>query len=151
MNSKEIINAHIEHFEKCRKAYIKASDIETANEYKKDIETFKTILQDLERLEELEKENRELIRKADCCMWIECNKISEENEELKDTIAKTYSEFGFSNLSDFRKEVRKVFIENQKLKNAIQQAIELLSVDGKGTKQQVKKMLSEVVKNVIMD
>ena len=66
-------------------------------------------------LEELEKENRELIRKADCCMWLECNKISEEND---------------------------------KFKNAIQQAIELLAVDGKGTKQEVKKMLSEVVENV---
>lgn len=73
------------------------------------------ILQDLDRLEELEKGNQE---------WIKLyNLITEGNWNLKN--------------------------ENQKLKKAIEQAIELLSVDGKGTKQEVKKLLSEVLDNEI--
>lgn len=69
------------------------------------------ILQDLERLEELEKGNQE---------WIKLyNLINEGNWNLK--------------------------IENQKLKNTIRKAIDLLSIDGKGTKQEVKKILSEVL------
>ncbi len=71
------------------------------------------IKQDLERLEQLEKENQEWIN-----LYI---LITEGNWNLKN--------------------------ENQKLKNAIEQAIELLSVDGKGTKQEVKKLLSEVLEN----
>ena len=39
--------------------------------------------QALDRLEKLEKENQELIKKADCCMWKDCNKISQENAKLK--------------------------------------------------------------------
>ena len=36
-----------------------------------------------ERKWELQKENQELIRKADCCLWKDCNKISQENQDLK--------------------------------------------------------------------
>lgn len=37
--------------------------------------------------------------------------------------------------------------ENQELKKVIKNAIELLSIDGKGTKQQVIKLLKEVLEN----
>ena len=37
--------------------------------------------------------------------------------------------------------------ENQELKKVIKKAIELLSIDGKGTKQQVIKLLKEVLEN----
>ena len=37
--------------------------------------------------------------------------------------------------------------KNQKLKSVILQSIELLSIDGKGTKQQVIKLLKEVLEN----
>lgn len=61
------------------------------------VETIKLELfkgkQDLDRLEELEKENQELkeenqelIKKSDCCLWKECNKISQENAKLKNAI-----------------------------------------------------------------
>lgn len=48
---------------------------------------FEYIFKDLDRLEEFEKENQELIKKkADCCLWKDCNKISQENEKLKKAI-----------------------------------------------------------------
>lgn len=37
--------------------------------------------------------------------------------------------------------------KNQELKEVIKNAIELLSIDGKGTKQQVIKLLKEVLEN----
>ena len=37
--------------------------------------------------------------------------------------------------------------ENQELKKVIKNAIELLSIDGKGTKKQVIKLLKEVLEN----
>lgn len=37
--------------------------------------------------------------------------------------------------------------KNQELKKVIKNAIELLSIDGKGTKQQVIKLLKEVLEN----
>lgn len=49
-------------------------------------EEYNIIKQDLDRLEELEKENQELIKKTDCCMWHECNKISQENTKFKKVI-----------------------------------------------------------------
>jgi hypothetical protein len=70
--SLEIVNAHIEMFKDCQKAYTKASDIETANEYKEDIKKFEIIKQDLERLENLEKENQELrdkLNSQDLDIW----------------------------------------------------------------------------------
>ena len=39
-----------------------------------------------ERKWELQKENQELIKKADCCLWKDCNEISQENEKLKKAI-----------------------------------------------------------------
>ena len=51
-----------------------------------DKKEFKIIRQDLDRLEKLEKENQELIKKTDCCMWHECNKISQENTKFKKVI-----------------------------------------------------------------
>ena len=44
------------------------------------------IEQALLNVQVLEKENQELIKKADCCLWKECNKISQENEKLKKAI-----------------------------------------------------------------
>ena len=49
------------------------------------MEAYETIKQALLNAQELEKENKELIKKADCCLWKDCNKISQENQELKDT------------------------------------------------------------------
>lgn len=54
-----------------------------------------------ERKWELQKENQELIKKADCCLWKECNKISQENQELKDTnmkYAKIIDDFQAKNM-----------------------------------------------------
>lgn len=73
MNSKEALNLLI------------PKDIQThidfRNKYGSSIKGF--ICQDLDRLEKLEKENQELIKKTDCCMWHECNKISQENTKFK--------------------------------------------------------------------
>ena len=44
------------------------------------------IEQALLNVQELEKENQELIKKADCCLWKDCNKISQENQELKNNV-----------------------------------------------------------------
>lgn len=57
--------------------------IDFRNKYGSSIKGF--ICKDLDRLEELENENQELIKKTDCCMWHECNKISQENTKLKKT------------------------------------------------------------------
>ena len=73
---------------------------------------YECLKQTLLKAQELEKENKELIKKADCCLWKDCNKISQENQELK---------------------------------KAIKKAIELLSIDGKGTKKQVLNLLKEVL------
>lgn len=58
--SLKIVNAHIEMFKNCQKAYAHASDIETANEYKEDIKIFETIKQDLEAYEKLKQEYQKL-------------------------------------------------------------------------------------------
>ena len=44
---------------------------------------YECLKQALLNAQELEKENQELIKKADCCLWKDCNKISQENQELK--------------------------------------------------------------------
>ena len=75
---------------------------------------YTNIQQVLLNAQELEKENQELIKKTDCCLWKDCNKISQENQELK---------------------------------KAIKKAIELLSIDGQGTKKQVLNLLKEVLEN----
>ena len=80
------------------------------------------ILQDLDRLEELEKENQELQSKYDSLL-----RTFELQIEAKE----------------------KLLDERIKYIEAIHKAIELLSVDGKGTKQEVKKLLSEVLNNEI--
>ncbi|MGN1337371.1 MAG: hypothetical protein ACI4WW_02735 [Candidatus Coprovivens sp.] len=46
--------------------------------------------------------------------------LEKENQELKETIYLTYSEFGFDNLSDFRKQMRKNAVDLGKLKNVIE-------------------------------
>lgn len=86
-----------------------------------------------ERKWELQKENQELIKKADCCLWHDCNKISQENQELKDTNME-YAKL----IDDFQ-------TKNMRLEKAIKKAIELLSIDGKGTKKQVLNLLKEVL------
>ena len=45
--------------------------------------------------------------------------LEQENEELKEKIRLTHTEFGFNNLSDFRKQMRENYIELVKLKKAI--------------------------------
>ena len=66
-------------------------------------------------------------------MWKDCNKISQENQELKDTNMK-YAKL----IDDFQS-------KNMRLEKAIKKAIELLSIDGKGTKKQVLNLLEEVL------
>ena len=99
------------------------------------MEAYETIKQALLNAQELEKENKELIKKADCCLWKDCNKISQENQELKDTNMK-YAKL----IDDFQS-------KNMRLEKAIKKAIELLSIDGKGTKKQVLNLLKEVLEN----
>ncbi len=74
-------------------------------------------------------------------------KLVEEKNKLKEDLFLTYSEFGFDNLSDFRKQMRKNEIDLGNYEIAIKQAIFLLSMDGKGTKQQSLKLLKEVLNN----
>lgn len=120
MTSKEIVKAHIEQFEKCRKAYLKASDIETANAYASDIEIFKIILQDLERLEQLEQENQELKVKADkydsaqrivlSTKGIDVMmKLQAENEKLEKTLEILKEEF-FIDLIEREKDYKLGFV-----------------------------------------
>ena len=74
-------------------------------------------------------------------------KLVEEKNKLKEDLFLTYREFGFDNLSDFRKQMRKNEIDLGNYEIAIKQAIFLLSMDGKGTKQQSLKLLKEVLNN----
>ena len=108
--------------DKCKEFYIR-----------EDLKQFTNVQQALLNAQELEKENQELIKKADCCLWKECNKISQENQELKDTNMK-YAKL----IDDFQ-------TKNMRLEKAIKKAIELLSIDGKGTKKQVLNLLKEVL------
>lgn len=88
--------------------------------YQEVIEAREKLEQDLERLEILEQENQELKEYFD--KIASGNTIIElfrENEELKEKIRLTHTEFGFDNLSDFRKQMRKNYIELVKLKKAI--------------------------------
>ena len=110
--------------DKCKEFYIR-----------EDLKQFTNIQQALLKAQELKKENQELIKKADCCLWKDCNKISQENQELKDTNMK-YAKL----IDDFQ-------VKNMRLEKAIKKAIELLSIDGKGTKKQVLNLLKEMLKN----
>ena len=69
--SLEIVNAHIEMFKNCQKAYAHASDIETANKYKEDIKIFETIKQDLEAYEQLKQDHdKTLINNGELCVKV---------------------------------------------------------------------------------
>lgn len=84
-------------------------------------EEFDSINKDLERLEKLEQENQELreyfSKIASGNTIIE---LCRENEELKEKIRLTHTEFGFDTLSDFRKQMRENYIELVKLKKVIE-------------------------------
>lgn len=112
--------------EKCKEFYIR-----------EDLKQFTTIKQALLKAQEQEKENQELIKKADCCMWKDCNKISQENQELKDKL-----NLGNALCSGFCYNNKQVVLctlehyddimtENMRLKKAIKRAIELLSINEK--------------------
>ena len=114
---------------------------------REDLKQFTTIKQALDRLEILQKENQELIKKADCCLWKDCNKISQENQELK----RKYENRDYLYQNEVSKNgnlAGKIFekdLKIQKLEKVIKKAIELLSIDGKGTKKQVFNLLKEVL------
>ena len=118
------------------------------------------ILQDLDRLERLEKENQELIEALKTTMndqiyyrYEELKKelsIMAERERYFIEIINEYNNRESMTIKPIRLEVNSadLFKQNIELTKAIHKAIELLSVDGKGTKQEVKKLLSEVLENV---
>lgn len=107
------------------------------------------IEQTLLNAQELQKENQELIKKADCCLWKDCNKISQENQDLK----RKYENRDYLYQNEVSKNgalAGKIFekdLKIQKLEKAIKKAIELLFIDGKGTKKQVLNLLKEVLEN----
>ena len=70
--------------------------------------------------------------------------ISKELEEVEYSSRVWYLLTDENNLIKNHLELIK---ENQELKEVIKNAIELLSIDGKGTKQQVIKLLKEVLEN----
>ena len=74
--------------------------------------------------------------KEDYLVKFECltyEELLKENQELKDTNTK-YAKL----IDDFQ-------TKNMRLEKAIKKAIELLSIDGKGTKKQVLNLLKEVL------
>lgn len=72
----------------------------------------------------------------------ELQDLKKENQELKDKYNSLIKNF---ELQIEAKE--KLLDERIKYIDTIRKAIELLSVDGKGTKQEVKKLLKEVLEN----
>lgn len=72
----------------------------------------------------------------------ELQDLKKENQELKDKYNSLIKNF---ELQIEAKE--KLLDERIKYIDAIRKAIELLSVDGKGTKQEVKKLLKEVLED----
>ena len=96
-------------------------EFKVIEEYYKDYDIIK---QALERLEKLEKENKEL-------------------KEQRLSLSLQLQDY------DLIKKITlpNIFEENSNLINTIRKAIELLSVDGKGTKQEVKNLLKEVLKD----
>lgn len=134
MNSKEAIN------------YL-SSDVFTGGNsiLKEEAEVCKNIiLQDLDKLEELEKILSDLKSMFEIRIGIDCG-----NEYFIEII-KEWKNRKYITMNPIRLEVEStdLFKQNIELRKAIQQAVELLSVDGKGTKQEVKKLLSKVLKNV---
>lgn len=103
---------------------------------------------DKARLEELEAEEC-LVDGEDIIDYfrLSCEKLGEENEELKAKNEELGQQLAYE--CGCNAQLVELQEENEKLKKAIHKAIELLSIDGKGTKQQVKKLLSEVVENEI--
>lgn len=112
--------------DKCKEFYIR-----------EDLKQFTNIQQALLKAQEQEKENKELIRKSDCCLWKDCNKISQENQELKDKLNlgnALCSSFWYNNKQVVLctlEHYDDIMTENIRLKKAIKRAIELLSINEK--------------------
>lgn len=164
---KNIILQDLERLEELEKAQNIEIDnlkfIESPNKYQTSIKVLKEAFIVLGRgdiantcwfkyLEELEKENKHLeeyLKRRDEELRKELS-IMAERERYFIEIINEYNNRESIAMKPIRLEVDSadLFKQNIELTNAIHKAIELLSVDGKGTKQEVKKLLSEVLENV---
>ena len=92
--------------------------------------------------EELEKENRELAETLELY-----NEKFAGYERVKSDLIAKIEELEQQLAYECGCNAQLVDLQNEreKIKNTIRKAIDLLSVDGKGTKQEVKKILSEVL------
>ena len=89
------------------------------------------IEKDLDRLEELENQNQELKDKLNLGDSL-CSGFWHNDKQVVLCTLEHYDD---------------IMTENIRLEKAIKKAIELLSIDGKGTKKQVLNLLKEVLEN----
>ena len=108
------------------------------------VDMLKEILENISKeLEEVEYGSRVWYLLTD-----ESNIIKNHLELIKENQVLREKVNHFKNVKNrMRRNCRFYKKENTKLKSVILQSIELLSIDGKGTKQQVIKLLKEVLEN----